>query len=171
MSKKKASTRARKRTETPPAPIPLPGQAPEAGSVPALDAREKALRCARWALEKKAYGIVLLHVGPLTSITEYFLICSGRSVRQTQAIAGHIRTRLKNEWKQVPLGVEGEGEGCWILLDCDDVIVHVFDEPTREIYRLEKLWSDAALVTDPELLEEEEKASGRWSEEAEDWED
>lgn len=144
------------------------------GASRAIDAKEKALRCARWALEKKAYGILILNVGPLTPITEYFVICSGRSVRQTQAIVQHIRTRLKKELKHVPLGIEGEGEGCWILLDCDDVIVHVFDEPTREVYRLDKLWSDAPLVSDPDLLEEEKKAAGRWSEEEEeeeDWED
>ncbi len=138
---------------------------------PTIDGKEKALRCARWALEKKAYGIMLLNVGALTPIAEYFLICSGRSVRQTQAIVEHIRTRLKQELKEPPLGVEGEREGCWVLLDCNDVIVHVFDEPTREVYRLEKLWSDAPRVTDPDLLEEEEKAAGRWAEEEEDWED
>ncbi len=135
------------------------------------DAKEKALRCAHWALEKKAQGVVVLHVGALTSIAEYFLICSGRSVRQTQAIAQHIRTRVKQDLQDVPLGVEGEREGNWILLDCDDVVVHVFDEPTREVYRLERLWSEAPRVDDPELLEEEEKVAGQWAEEEEDWED
>lgn len=136
-----------------------------------IDAKEKALRCAHWALEKKAQGVTLLHVGTLTPIAEYFLICSGRSVRQTQAIVEHIRTRLKQELGEAPLGVEGEREGCWILLDCDDVVVHVFDEPTRDVYRLEKLWSDAPRVTDPRLQEEEERlAAGRWNEE-EEWED
>ena len=135
------------------------------------DAKEKALLCAHWALEKKAYGIEILNVGALTPIAEYFLICSGRSVRQTQAIVEHIRTRLKQEWKEPPLGVEGESEGCWVLLDCNDVIVHVFDEPTREVYRLEKLWSDAPRVTDPHIVAEEEKAAAPWSEEEENWED
>lgn len=138
---------------------------------PTMDAKDKALLCARWALEKKAYGIAILEVGALTPIAEYFLICSGRSVRQTQAIVEHIRTRLKQELKELPLGMEGESEGYWVLVDCDDVIVHVFDEPTREVYRLEKLWSDAPRVTDPELLEEERKAAAPWPEEEEDWED
>jgi ribosome-associated protein len=137
---------------------------------PGTNARDKALRCAHWALEKKAHGVTVLHVGGLTSIAEYFLICSGRSVRQTQAIAQHIRTRVKQELRDAPLGVEGEREGNWILLDCDDVVVHVFDEPTREVYRLERLWSEAPRVSDPELREEEEKAAGEWAEE-EDWED
>jgi ribosome-associated protein len=141
------------------------------GASAKTDAKEKALCCARWALEKKAYGIVVLHVGALTPIAEYFLICSGRSVRQTQAIVQHIRTRLKQERQHVPLGVEGEKEGCWVLLDCDDVIVHVFHEPTREVYRLEKLWSDAPRVSDPRLDEEKERAASLWPEEEEDWED
>ena len=136
-----------------------------------ISGKEKAIRCARWALEKKAYGVVLMKVGTLTPITEYFVICSGRSVRQTRAIVEHIRIRLKRELQQIPLGVEGESEGCWILLDCDDVIVHIFHEPTREVYRLEKLWSDAPRVTDPQLQEEEEKAAELWPEGEEDWED
>jgi ribosome-associated protein len=141
------------------------------GASSTRDAKEKALLCAHWALEKKAGGIAILNVGALTPLAEYFLICSGRSVRQTQAIAEHIRTRLKKEWKELPLGMEGESEGSWILLDCDDVIIHVFDEPTREVYRLEKLWSDAPRVTDPRIEEEERKAAAPWSEEEDDWED
>lgn len=140
------------------------------GPPPAVAAKEKALRCARWALEKKAHEVVLLEVGKLTPITEYFLICSGRSVRQTRAIAEHLRVRLKQELKCVPLGVEGEREGGWILLDCDDVIVHVFDEPTRDLYRLEKLWSDAPVVRDPSLSAEE-AAGDEGFEEGQEWED
>jgi ribosome-associated protein len=144
----------------------------EGGPSPKIDAKEKALCCARWALEKKAYGIVLLNVGPMTPITEYFVICSGRSVRQTRAVVEHIRTRLKQELHYVPLGVEGETEGCWILLDCDDVVVHVFFEPTRDVYRLEHLWSDAPLVQDPLLADQEGVAARRGSkEDEEDWED
>jgi ribosome-associated protein len=138
---------------------------------PKIDAKEKALRCAGWALEKKAQEVVLLHVGALTPITEYFLICSGRSVRQTQAIVEHIRMRLKKEWKEIPLGVEGEKEGSWVLLDCDDLVVHVFDEPTRDLYGLEKLWSDAPRVTDRRLEEEAERAARDRPGEEEDWED
>ena len=116
---------------------------------------EKALLCARLALEKKAYGTIVLHMGPLTSIAEYFVICSGRSIRQTRAITNHMRTELKTV-REFPLGVEGEKEGGWILLDYDEVVVHVFHEPVREIYGLEKLWSDAPRVNDPALIEAEE---------------
>ena len=136
----------------------------------ALSPRERALCCARWALEKKAYDLILLQIGSLNSIAEYFLICSGKSVRQTRAVAEHIRTRFK-EIKQRPLGMEGEREGCWILLDYDDVVVHVFHEPTRSVYALEKLWSDAPVLTDPEIMQAEDPSSKDftiWEEE--DWE-
>lgn len=132
-----------------------------------LSTREKALSCARWALEKKAYEMTILQIGSLNTIAEYFVICSGKSVRQTRAIAEHIRGRFK-EIKQRALGTEGEKEGSWILLDYDDVVVHVFHEPTRSVYALDKLWSDAPLLTDPDLVDEEERASGRMEEE-EDW--
>lgn len=132
---------------------------------------EKALLCARLAVEKKAYGTVVLHMGPLTSIAEYFVICSGRSIRQTRAITNHLRIQLKTQ-HETPLGIEGEKEGGWILLDYDDVVVHVFHEPIREIYGLEKLWSDAPRVNDPALIEAEElsQAERAWQED-DDWED
>ena len=138
----------------------------------AIMPKEKALCYARWALEKKAYGTTVLHLGPISSIAEYFVICSGKSVRQTRAIANHIRTRLKEEAHPIPLGMEGEREGLWILMDCDDVVVHVFHEPIREFYSLEKLWADAPIVDDPGLLAEIEAAAGDgFAEEDEDWED
>jgi len=139
---------------------------------PSLSSKEKALCYARWAMEKKAYGMSIRHMGPLTSIAEYFVICSGKSVRQARAIANHIRTRLKEASHPLPLGMEGEREGIWILLDCDDVVVHVFHEPTRELYSLDKLWADAAVVMDPQLMEAIEMTDReRLAEEDEDWED
>ena len=144
---------------------------PETGQKGTLPPREKAIFCARKVREKKAYGVMILHMGPLTSIAEYFVICSGRSVRQTRAIANHLRSDLKKK-RTNPLGIEGEKEGCWILLDYDEVVVHVFHEPTREIYGLEKLWSDASVLDPPELHEKDDiiLADG-YSEDEEDWEE
>jgi ribosome-associated protein len=136
---------------------------------PARSSKEKALRVAHWALEKKAMDTRILHVGPLTTIAEYFLICSGRSVRQTRAIAQQIQTRAKAAGI-LPLGVEGEEEGSWILLDYDDIVVHVFHEPTRELFSLEKLWSDASPLIDPGLAREQAAVEYREGEEDEDWE-
>jgi len=116
-----------------------------AAALPDIHPRQKALLCARLAVEKKAYEVTVLNIGSLTSIAEYFVICSGKSVRQTRAISDHVRAGLK-KIRHKPLGIEGEPEGAWILLDCDDVVVHVFHEPTREHYALEKLWSDAPVI-------------------------
>ena len=127
-----------------------------------ISSKEKAILCARWAMEKKAYDLEILNVGELTPVTDYFVICSGRSVRQTKAISDHIQSCIKKQLRQKTLGVEGQLESSWILIDFSDVIVHVFYEPTRELFSLEKLWSDAPLVKDPELiaLAEKEKAAG-----------
>lgn len=142
-------------------------------SRPAEDrlAKAKARLCARLAIEKKAFGISVLHVGAVSPITEYFVICSGRSVRQTRAIAEHIQTALKARRRETPLGVEGEAEGVWILLDYDDVVIHVFYEPTRAYYALESLWSDAPRLRDSALLKAEREALAGSSREEGDWED
>jgi len=136
-----------------------------------LSAEEKALCCARLAFEKKAHQLVVLHTGIISSIAEYFVICSGRSVRQTRAIAGHIHTQLKRQHQQIPLGVEGEKEGFWILMDYDEIVVHIFDEPTRELFSLEKIWNEAPRVEDPGLCEEEALNAQGFGREDDDWED
>jgi ribosome-associated protein len=107
--------------------------------------REKSLYCVRAALEKKAYDLVLLDVQEISSFTAYFLICSGRSDRQVQAIARSIEDDLKKMGIR-PLGMEGLERGKWILMDYDDVVVHVFLDPVRKFYDLEGLWLDAPRV-------------------------
>lgn len=79
------------------------------------------------------------------SYTDFFIICSGRSGRQAQAIADEIRFRLKQEGV-LPLRVEGEQQGDWILLDYLGVVVHVFTPEARDFYRLETLWKEAPQV-------------------------
>ncbi|NIS63312.1 MAG: ribosome silencing factor [Proteobacteria bacterium] len=117
--------------------------------------REKSLRCVRAALEKKAYDLVLLDVQEISSFTAYFLICSGRSDRQVQAIARSIEDDLKRMGIR-PLGMEGFEGGKWILMDYDDVLVHVFLDPVRKFYDLEGLWLDAPRV---EKVEQEARRS------------
>lgn len=134
-------------------------------------AKAKARLCARLAIQKKAFGITVLHVGAVSPIAEYFVICSGRSVRQTRAIAEHIQTSLKSRHKETPLGVEGEAEGLWILLDYGDVVTHVFYEPTRAYYALENLWSDAPRLRDSALLKAEREALAGSRAEEGDWEE
>jgi ribosome-associated protein len=110
--------------------------------------QEKAFLCARALLDRKAIDLVILEVKDLSSFTDYFLICSGNSDRQVQAIASHIEERLGKEGIH-PLGIEGKREGRWILLDYGDVVVHIFFHPVREFYDLERLWSEATRVEFP----------------------
>ncbi|NQT10567.1 MAG: ribosome silencing factor [Desulfobacteraceae bacterium] len=95
---------------------------------------------------KKAIDPVVLDVRGLTSIADFFIICSGSSNRQVMAIAEFIQIYLKKHGIK-PLGIEGIKEGHWILLDYGDVIIHVFYEPLRSFYDLEGLWTDAKRVT------------------------
>ena len=78
----------------------------------------------------------------LCSFADYFLILSGNSTRQTQALAGHLRMALGKKGIR-PLGVEGEEPGQWILMDYDEVIVHIFLDTVRDFYDVEGLWIDA----------------------------
>jgi len=97
---------------------------------------------ARAAAEKKAFQIVGLEVGDLTSYTDSLLICSGASDRQVAAIAGEVQRQLKNAGRR-PLHVEGESHADWVLLDYGDFVVHVFTEERRTYYGLDNLWGDA----------------------------
>jgi ribosome-associated protein len=97
------------------------------------------------ALGKKAINPVVLDVHELTSIADVFIICSGRSTRQVNAIAEHIQMDLKKH-KIMPLSIEGMREGHWVLLDYGHVIIHVFYEPVREFYDLEGFWVDAKRI-------------------------
>lgn len=117
--------------------------------------REKSLYCVRAALEKKAYDLVLLDVKKISSFTGYFLICSGRSDRQVQAIARSIEDDLKKMGIRL-LGMEGFEGGKWILMDYDDVVVHVFLDPVRKFYDLEGLWFEAPRV---DRVEQEARSS------------
>ena len=111
---------------------------------PSLDLYIKAI------LDRKAIDVVVLDVADLTSYADIFIICSGRSNRQVNAIADFIKTELKKH-KIRPLGVEGTKDGHWVLLDYGHVIIHVFYEPVREFYDLEGLWADAKRIMTPSL--------------------
>ena len=109
------------------------------------ESREKALRIGRVISQKKGLDLIILDVHSLASFTDYFIIVSGRSIRQVQALANHIEEALRAE-KIRPLGVEGAREGSWVLMDYGDVIVHLFYQPAREFYNLEGLWEEASKV-------------------------
>jgi ribosome-associated protein len=113
------------------------------------DSRQKALLCVRSALERKAYDLVLMEVGLLTSLADYFLICTGRSDTQVQAIAQSVDKNLGGLGMH-PLSIEGYTAGQWVVLDYGDIIIHIFFEPVREFYDLERLWARAPRVALPE---------------------
>ena len=110
---------------------------------------EKALLISQFALEKKASDLILIEVRDVTSIADYFIICSGRSDRQVQSIARGLDENLGNMGIS-PLSIEGLTRGQWVLMDFSDVIVHVFYQPVREFYDLEGLWAHAPRVELPE---------------------
>lgn len=106
---------------------------------------DKARLCLEIIQERKAIDPVLMEVGRLTSFTDYFLVASGASSRQVQAISQHMARRLREEGFR-PFGIEGEQEGHWVLMDYGDVVIHIFYEPVREFYDLEGLWTEAPRV-------------------------
>ena len=110
---------------------------------------DKALLLTRLALEKKACDLVVLDVHALTSIADYFILCSGRSDRQVQSIAQGLEENAADDGVK-PYAVEGTQRGHWVLMDFSDVIVHVFYEPVREFYDLDGLWSHAPRRALPE---------------------
>jgi ribosome-associated protein len=113
------------------------------------DSKEKSLFCAKAALEKKAFNVTILELKKTSSLTDYFLICSGRSDRQVQAIAESIEEKMGEQGAR-PLGEEGMREGRWVLMDYDDVVIHIFYDPVRRHYDLEGLWIEAPRIDPPE---------------------
>ena len=111
----------------------------------AIEPKTLALECARIADEKKARDIVLLAIGEIFPVTDYFLIATGTSRRQLQTVASAVERFAKDHGVRV-LGIEGFQQGGWILLDLGSVVVHMFDEEKRAYYDLELLWGDAPHV-------------------------
>lgn len=95
----------------------------------------------RLALSKNGFDIKLLNLKNVSSMCDYFVIASGSADVHVKAIAKTVLTGLA-EVGHKPIHNEGSKEGNWIVLDCFDVIVHIFHEPTRQFYALEKLWGD-----------------------------
>lgn len=109
------------------------------------DPKVKATLIVEAALDRKAEHPIVLDMRKLTAYADTFIIMSGRSDRQVRSIADAIVHDLKSRGDP-PLGVEGLDEGNWVLIDCNEAIVHVFDPETRTLYDLERLWRDAPLL-------------------------
>lgn len=127
-----------------------------------------ANRISQLIFNKKGYDVKILDLKELTSITDYFVICTGDSDTQIKAIADEIDKKLRDENIKV-WHIEGYESLNWVLLDYVDVVVHIFKKETREFYNLEKLWGDAPTieVDDPLLhaakstVQEEKKTRKR----------
>ncbi len=101
------------------------------------------------AYSKKAEDVVVLDIGAVSTFTDHFVICSGASARQTQAISEAVERALRSEGYR-PLGIEGRQHGGWVLMDYGAFVVHVFTPEKREFYDLERLWKKAPRLPLPE---------------------
>ena len=111
-----------------------------------MDSRKLALLCRELAENRKAEDIVILDLRKLSSITDYFVICTGGSEPHLRAIVDEIQERLDEDHHLRPRGTDGAINTSWVVLDFFDVIVHVMRADVRELYNLEDLWGDAPRV-------------------------
>jgi ribosome-associated protein len=119
---------------------------PEPQILPSLDTVQRVREAVAAAEDRKALDLKVLHLQKISDFTDYFMICSGTSERQVQAIADAVQEKLR-ENRVRPLHVEGYNRGQWVLIDYGDLVVHVFQEEPRRHYALERLWGDAPDVT------------------------
>ncbi|NIK75225.1 ribosome-associated protein [Paenibacillus castaneae] len=97
------------------------------------------------AEDKKAVNVIALNLKEISLVADYFVICSGNSDTQVQAIATEVRKQAEKNGARIR-GIEGMDTARWVLIDLGDVIVHVFHRDEREYYNIERLWSDAKVV-------------------------
>lgn len=115
-------------------------------SEPAVDLetiRDQVLTAAAAASDKKATDVVILEVGPLVGITDFFLLLSTANDRQLRAAIEELELKVRARHDRKPLGREGTLEAGWVVLDYGDFVVHAFTSAQRQVYDLERLWSDA----------------------------
>jgi len=114
-----------------------------------MDLALKILECCS---DAKGKDLTLLDVSGVFDLASFFIIVSARSDRQVQGISNRIAATLDSEYGISPISKDGLEEGHWVLMDYGDVIVHIFYEPTRDHYDLERLWKDAVHVPIPAAL-------------------
>ena len=113
---------------------------------------ELVLAAARTAAENGGTDIVVLDMSKHTAIFDYFLIATGTSRRQLHAMSEEIDHKLEDELNDRRMNIDGYDESRWIVLDYGTVVIHLFDEDTRQFYSLEALWGDAPRVDLSETL-------------------
>ena len=117
-----------------------------ADSATEMDSKKLAQLCWEYADNRKAEDIVILDVRDLSSVTDYFVICSGTSEPHLRAISDEIVSQLRKEHDARPRAVDGTLQTAWLVLDYFDVIVHVMRKDVRTKYDLEALWGDASRI-------------------------
>ncbi len=110
------------------------------------DALTIAKTCAKIADDIQAEEIVVLDLRGISNIADYFVICTATSVPHLKAAARDIRHKAEEQLGESPRSADGDASSLWIVIDYVDVVVHIFHEELRDLYRLEDLWSDAPRV-------------------------
>ncbi|MBE7029135.1 MAG: ribosome silencing factor [Clostridia bacterium] len=118
-----------------------------------MDALKKAKKIVELADLKKAHDIDLIKIEGVSSITDYFVICTANSELQVKAVADEIEFKLKEEGI-VPTHIEGYQTAGWVLLDYNDVVCHIFNKESRAFYSLERLWQDAERIDISDIITE-----------------
>ncbi len=113
------------------------------------DAETIAKTCAKYADDIQAEDIVVLDLRGISSIADFFVICTGTSMPHLKAILRDVREKTQEEIGESPRSAEGDAESHWLVIDYVDVIVHIFHEDKRDVYTLEDLWSDAPRLQIP----------------------
>jgi len=112
-----------------------------------ISSRDLAVLAAQALDEKQASDVVVLPVGDVLAITEFFVIASASNKRQVKALADAVLTAVRDLTGRSPLRSEGAGEQQWVLIDYGDVVVHVFADETRRFYEIERLYKDVQPIS------------------------
>lgn len=110
------------------------------------ESHQLALTIAQAADDRKGANIVLLRVADVSYLADYFVVITGFSSVQVRAIARSIEDKVETEWQQLPMRIEGQIDGNWVLIDYGDVIAHIFMPKEREFYNLEAFWGHAEQI-------------------------
>lgn len=105
-----------------------------------------AKTCAEAAFQIHAEDIVVLDLRQVSSLTDYFVICTASSVPHLKAVVRDVRKQIEESLEELPHSTDGDANSLWVVMDYIDVVVHIFHTSLREVYSLENLWSDAPRV-------------------------
>lgn len=103
--------------------------------------------------EKKAYDINTMNIKDISVICDFFIIASGNSNVQVKALVDEVEFKLSNEFNIHPKNVERYQSANWVILDYNDIVIHIFDRNTREFYDLDKMWSDGEKIKFDDIID------------------